>query len=52
MSEESANLNVRMPRALLTRLRQYAENDRRSINSTILVLLERALAENKKKGQS
>jgi hypothetical protein len=36
-------MTVRLPSDLVARLRQAAEQDRRSINSQLVVLLERAL---------
>jgi len=37
------NTQVRLPRDLRDRLRERADADRRSVNATIIVLLEQAL---------
>jgi hypothetical protein len=41
---ELVNTQVRLPRELRDRLRDRAEADRRSVNATIIVLLEQVLA--------
>jgi hypothetical protein len=41
---ELVNTQVRLPRELRDRLRNRAEADRRSVNATMIILLEQALA--------
>lgn len=42
MVSDEAKVTVRIPRGLLARVRALAEEDRRSLNGEILILLEAA----------
>lgn len=43
MSEKTVNINVRFPESIRDRVKTFAEQDRRSMNSEILALLEDAM---------
>ncbi|WP_173088925.1 Arc family DNA-binding protein [Devosia sp. 1635] len=48
MPKTDPQLGIRLPEPLKRRLRRAADANRRSMNSEIIVLLERALPENEK----
>ena len=51
MAKGMPHVSLRVPEDLLTRLHAAAERDRRSLNSEVLWLLERALDQDEKAGE-
>lgn len=44
MADKEAKTNLRLPEELYERIRQLAEQERRSINSQMVIMLEEAFA--------